>query len=176
MTVEEVSVLWEYIDKCAKTGSRAKLIFIAITSQVEGKIKSEGLPYGQGKSIFAAILAALIYHRYDAFLGLDIWEAVKDNFGYTWNHHKEAVKEAKLRRKRCDAIVLNGPENVGADRATVQLLTAAEGWSPPFQGSKRVVAERILRLVETLVARAARPVRPASQQVSEKKAPRAGSD
>lgn len=99
MTVEEVGALWEYIDKCAKAGSRAKLIFIAITSQVEGKIKSEGLPYGQGKSIFAAILAALIYHKYDAFLGLDIWESVKDNFGYTWDHHKHAVSDAKTRRK-----------------------------------------------------------------------------
>jgi len=92
------------------------------------------------------------------------------------DHQHHAHAEAKLKRKRCDAIVLNGPENVGTDRATVQLLTAAEGWSPPFQGSKRLVAERILRLVETLVARATHPAGPASQQPTEKNAPRAGND
>lgn len=71
------------------------------------------------------------------------------------DHDHQAHAEAKLKRKRCDAMVLNGPENVGAEHAAVQVLTVAEGWSPPFRGSKYQVAQRVLRLVESLAARPA---------------------
>lgn len=61
--------------------------------------------------------------------------------------------EAKLRRKRCDLIVLNGPENVGSDQAAVQIFSAEAGWSDPIRGTKREVARAILDRVEVLVAR-----------------------
>ncbi len=95
------SMLWEYIGKAARGGRSAKIIFIAITSQVEGKIKSEGLPYGQGKSIFSAILESQIYEIFDNFLGLDPYKAVQENMGYTWEQHIQAVEEANERRKVC---------------------------------------------------------------------------
>jgi len=100
-TLEEVSFLWEYIDKAARMGPRAKLIFIAVTSKVEGKVKSEGISFGQGKSIFASYLGSEIYRKYDSFLGLDPWDAVKQNMGYTWDQHTNAVEQAAIRRKVC---------------------------------------------------------------------------
>ncbi len=71
------------------------------------------------------------------------------------DHDHRPHAEAKLVRKRCDAIVLNGPENIGADRATVEVLVAGEGWSGPWRGTKTQVARRILRLLERLVCRKA---------------------
>jgi phosphopantothenoylcysteine decarboxylase/phosphopantothenate--cysteine ligase len=65
------------------------------------------------------------------------------------DHHKNA--EAKLRRKRCDAIVLNGIENVGGDSADVQILRADTGWSPPMAGTKVQIAAALVDLVEDLV-------------------------
>ena len=97
--LEEIGFLWEYIDKAAQGGPRAKTIFIAVTSKVEGKIKSEGLSFGQGKSLFACILEKQIFERYDSVLGLEPWEAVKDNIGYTWKHHIAIVEQAAIRRK-----------------------------------------------------------------------------
>ena len=64
------------------------------------------------------------------------------------DHHRNA--ERKLKRKRCDAIVLNGPENVGSDRAAVEILIAGGAWSEVYTASKRVIATRIIRLVESL--------------------------
>jgi len=75
------------------------------------------------------------------------------------DHDHRAHAEAKLRRKRCDAIVLNGPENVGSDRATVEILTADGAWSAPLAGSKRRVAEHVVGLVERLAGARGRPVR-----------------
>ena len=58
--------------------------------------------------------------------------------------------EAKLTRKGCDAIILNGPGNVGGDRGTIEILTADGRWSQPASGSKQNLARRIIRLVERL--------------------------
>lgn len=66
------------------------------------------------------------------------------------DHDHHAHAEAKLRRKRCDAIVLNGPANVGADRATVEILTRGEGWGMPITETKQALARRIVRLLESL--------------------------
>jgi len=65
------------------------------------------------------------------------------------DHHTHA--EAKLSRKRCDAIVLNGIENVGADEAVVEILRADTGWTPPLRGSKTSVAAKVVALTEQLV-------------------------
>jgi phosphopantothenoylcysteine decarboxylase/phosphopantothenate--cysteine ligase len=66
------------------------------------------------------------------------------------DHDHRARAEAKLRRKRCDAMVLNGPANVGGDRATVEILCADRGWSGPFTASKKVIAGRIVALATEL--------------------------
>jgi len=99
LSIPEDSMLWDYISKACVPGPTAKIIFIAITSQVEGKIKSEGLPYGQGKSIFAAILGAQILQAYDSILGNAPYKAVQENMGYTWDQHIEAVEASNERRK-----------------------------------------------------------------------------
>jgi len=99
LKIPKDSMLWEYISMACIPGPTAKIIFIAITSQVEGKIKSEGLPYGQGKSIFAGILGAQVLQRFDGILGLDPYKAVKENMGYTWDQHIEAVEASNKRRK-----------------------------------------------------------------------------
>ncbi len=65
-------------------------------------------------------------------------------------HHVNA--EAKLRRKRCDAIVLNGLGNVGSDSAEVEILRADTGWSPPLSGTKGQIAAAVLDLLESLFA------------------------
>lgn len=69
------------------------------------------------------------------------------------DHNHRAHAEAKLARKRCDAIVLNGPGNVGSDEATVEILTAGGKWSPPVSGSKGRLAVQVIRLAERLRAR-----------------------
>lgn len=69
------------------------------------------------------------------------------------DHDHHAHAEGKLRRKRCDAIVLNGPENVGGDRAAVEILVAGGVWTAPITGSKRQVAAKIVKLCEELASR-----------------------
>ncbi len=86
----------------------------------------------------AASLGKIKQHR------ITIGFAMEDH-----DHHAHA--EQKLRRKNCDAIVLNGPENVGSDDAHVEILSSDGQWTGPFSQSKRGVADRIIRLVETLV-------------------------
>ncbi len=67
------------------------------------------------------------------------------------DHHKNA--EAKLRRKRSDAIVLNGIDNVGGELAEVEILRADSGWSPPFSGPKKRIAAAVVDLVESLTGK-----------------------
>jgi len=69
------------------------------------------------------------------------------------DHDHHAHAEAKLRRKHCDAIVLNGLENVGVDDAVVEILQADAGWSKPIHGDKTLVAREVVALVERLVRR-----------------------
>lgn len=67
------------------------------------------------------------------------------------DHHANA--EAKLRRKRCDAMVLNGIGNVGGKSAVVEILRADTGWSDPLAGSKTRIAAAVVDLVESLASR-----------------------
>jgi phosphopantothenoylcysteine decarboxylase/phosphopantothenate--cysteine ligase len=69
------------------------------------------------------------------------------------DHKRRQHAADKLARKRCDAIVLNGPENIGADRATVEVLVGGEGWTGPWRGTKRRIAGRIVHLAEQLSGR-----------------------
>jgi len=69
------------------------------------------------------------------------------------DHDAHRHAEAKLRRKRCDAIVLNGPTNVGGDRASVEIFRKASGWEPPVAGSKTHIAKLVVDLVQLLAMR-----------------------
>ncbi len=60
--------------------------------------------------------------------------------------------ERKLTRKRCDAIVLNGIENVAADAASVRILCPPAGWGGVESGSKAHIAGLVVRLVEDIAA------------------------
>jgi len=67
------------------------------------------------------------------------------------DHHRHA--ESKLRRKRCDAIVLNGPGNVGSDDAVIEILRSgrsSDGWSAPIRGSKQEIAGLVVNLTKQL--------------------------
>jgi phosphopantothenoylcysteine decarboxylase/phosphopantothenate--cysteine ligase len=66
------------------------------------------------------------------------------------DHEHRRFAEEKLARKRCDAIVLNSPGNVGRARAEIELLVPGEGWSEPYAGTKPQVAAKIIRLAERL--------------------------
>lgn len=70
------------------------------------------------------------------------------------DHDEHAHAEGKLRRKRCDAIVLNGIDNVGGDHATIEILRANGGWSRPIRGAKSEIADRVVRLTEELAHKA----------------------
>jgi hypothetical protein len=99
LQIPKDSMLWEYIQLGCRSDDTAKIIFIAITSKVEGRVKSKGLPFGQGKSILASILAAEIYSKFDNFLGVEPYKTVQENIGYTWDQHTQSVEQANQRRK-----------------------------------------------------------------------------
>jgi phosphopantothenoylcysteine decarboxylase/phosphopantothenate--cysteine ligase len=63
----------------------------------------------------------------------------------------KARAELKLRRKHCDAIVLNHPGNIGAERAIVRFLLYSQGWQPTIEATKLAVAARIVELAEQLL-------------------------
>jgi len=67
------------------------------------------------------------------------------------DHDEHRHAEVKLRRKRCDAMVLNGPANVGGDRAAIQIFLATGRWDRPVRGTKTRIAELIVDLIERLV-------------------------
>ncbi len=67
------------------------------------------------------------------------------------DHHGHA--EAKLRRKNCDAIVLNKVANLAADRGEIQILTANRPWAEPLSGTKGQLAQGVVDFVEELLRR-----------------------
>ncbi|RJP39712.1 MAG: phosphopantothenoylcysteine decarboxylase [Phycisphaerales bacterium] len=64
------------------------------------------------------------------------------------DHDAHAHAESKLKRKNCDAVVLNGLANVGADLAEVEILTADGRWTGPYRGAKAEIAARIVERIE----------------------------
>lgn len=72
--------------------------------------------------------------------------AMEDHGGY-------AKARRKYEKKNCDLIVLNGPENLGAERAAVELYTAHEGWSRPIEGTKARIARKLVVAIEKLAAK-----------------------
>lgn len=67
------------------------------------------------------------------------------------DHDPRPHAERKLQRKNCDLIVLNGPENVGSDQASVEFFSPAQGWAGPFRGTKAQVARRLVRMMEKML-------------------------
>lgn len=67
------------------------------------------------------------------------------------DHDHRANAERKLQRKHCDAIVLNGIENVAGDDAEIKILRADSGWQASIGGSKVVLAEAVVNLAENLL-------------------------
>ncbi len=71
--------------------------------------------------------------------------------GFAMEDHDPRIHaEAKLAKKNCDAIVLNGIDNVGSDEARIEILRVDSGWSGPFSGSKAQVASVVVDLVDSL--------------------------
>ncbi|MBN1346678.1 MAG: phosphopantothenoylcysteine decarboxylase [Phycisphaerae bacterium] len=68
------------------------------------------------------------------------------------DHSARPNAESKLRRKSLDAILLNGPENIGGNQARMELLLRGGKWDIWPAASKNTVATRIIRLAEQLVA------------------------
>jgi phosphopantothenoylcysteine decarboxylase/phosphopantothenate--cysteine ligase len=62
-----------------------------------------------------------------------------------------ARAEEKLIRKNCDFIVLTSPAAIGSDTARVQVKPRNGPWHEPIESSKRVIAARLLDLVEAAV-------------------------
>lgn len=60
----------------------------------------------------------------------------------------EEGARAKLREKRLDLVVLNGPENLGTERGTVTLIPAAGEPERLRDVEKREIAERIVGWIE----------------------------
>ncbi|HPF40529.1 MAG TPA: phosphopantothenoylcysteine decarboxylase [Phycisphaerae bacterium] len=71
--------------------------------------------------------------------------ALEDRNGRQKAERKRIVKHA-------DAILLNGPANLNADRATFEFLDAEGRWHAWPSGTKQRIAERIIRTVEKMCA------------------------
>lgn len=69
------------------------------------------------------------------------------------DHDHRAHAEEKLRRKHCDAIVLNSPENIAAAVGRVEIFRAEGDWSEPIVGTKAEIARALVSLVEALTQR-----------------------
>ena len=67
------------------------------------------------------------------------------------DHDHLAHAEKKLQGKHCDAIVLNGIENVAGDDAEIRFLLANGGWQASIGGAKVILAEAIVNLIEVLL-------------------------
>jgi phosphopantothenoylcysteine decarboxylase/phosphopantothenate--cysteine ligase len=68
------------------------------------------------------------------------------------DHAGRAHAEQKLRAKRFDAIVLNGPGNIGSDRARADFLVRGGSWRRWGMASKDRLARRIVAAMEALAA------------------------
>lgn len=65
-----------------------------------------------------------------------------------------ALAEEKLKAKKLDMIVANSPAAVGAQKVTVWIKIPGRQWLKTGPATKRVIADKIIRLIERLGARA----------------------
>ncbi len=59
--------------------------------------------------------------------------------------------EEKMWLKGCDAIVLNGPGNLGSLNGSIEIKTAAGPWRPAVSGAKSKLGRAVVDLVEELM-------------------------
>jgi phosphopantothenoylcysteine synthetase/decarboxylase len=59
----------------------------------------------------------------------------------------------KLRMKNCDCIVLNDTSAIGSLTNTVEVLSPEAETIAQFQGTKEAVADQLLGMIETSIAR-----------------------
>ncbi|MBI4718907.1 MAG: phosphopantothenoylcysteine decarboxylase [Planctomycetes bacterium] len=86
-----------------------------------------------------------------AHLGRDKGNRIVVGFAMEDHDHHEHAME-KLRRKHCDAIVLNGPGNVGGESGEIEIFRDDIGWQPARSGTKAQLAGAVVDLVEDLIA------------------------
>ena len=133
--------------KTAYASADAAIFAAAVCDYRPRKKSSKKLPKVQGGTTLdlvpttdiAAALGRIKKHR------VNVAFALEDHDG-----HRKA--EAKLRKKKADAIILNGPANLHSAEATVEFLQAGDAWQSWPMGSKRRIASRIIRAVEDLIA------------------------
>lgn len=66
-------------------------------------------------------------------------------------HAGRSRAERKMLRKNCDAIVLNGPANVGSDKAGAEFLIRGSTWRKWSRAFKEVIADRLLGELEAMI-------------------------
>lgn len=59
--------------------------------------------------------------------------------------------EAKLKEKKLDAIIANSPDAIGADKSEIYIKTANENWHKSSAKSKKINAQKIVKLAERIV-------------------------
>ncbi|MBX3395043.1 MAG: phosphopantothenoylcysteine decarboxylase [Phycisphaerae bacterium] len=72
------------------------------------------------------------------------------------DHDGRRKAEAKMIAKHADAIVLNGPINIGSDRATVEILRHGGDWTALPSATKPLIAKRLIELVEQIAGECGR--------------------
>ncbi len=63
-----------------------------------------------------------------------------------------AKAEEKMKRKCCDAIVLNSPEAIGSDGARIEIKVGSQPWRKPQTANKLDLAAIVTDLAEELVS------------------------
>lgn len=96
MSEGEVISQMDFYDYCEDCIVNDKLVFVLVTSAIEGFLPSQGFKFGQGKSQFAIWNNHNLFKKYDGLC--DPWEAAFENLGYTWEHLEAAVNRSKEKR------------------------------------------------------------------------------
>ncbi len=67
------------------------------------------------------------------------------------DHDGHIHAERKLKKKHCDAIVLNGVSSMGSDSTQIEVFSQKNGWLPSVQGTKAKLAVSVMDIVENMV-------------------------
>jgi len=65
--------------------------------------------------------------------------------------HAHQRAEEKMRRKSCDAMVLNSIAAIGAAESTIEIKSGESPWGQPITGAKDVLAAAVVELAEQYV-------------------------
>jgi phosphopantothenoylcysteine synthetase/decarboxylase len=67
------------------------------------------------------------------------------------DHDHKTHAEAKLRRKGCDAIVLNPVATAGAATGSIEVYDPRRGWGPIVTGTKQILARVVVVAMNDLL-------------------------